>query len=141
MAKLTILRGVSGSGKSTWADLQAGHPVIVSRDRLRTALFGTEQFVDEDLITKVEDNTILDALYAGHWVIVDDTNTKNRYVNRIRALGQIANATIETKVFDVPLQEALKRNMMRGRAGGRAVPEDVIGKQYKALQQALGEPV
>ena len=39
MSKLIILRGVSGCGKSTWAESQMGNPVIVSRDRIRLALW------------------------------------------------------------------------------------------------------
>lgn len=134
MAKLTITRGVSGSGKSTWAEAQAGNPAIVSRDRIRMAVFGTEDFIDENLITKIEHAAIAEALRAGRDVISDNTNIEWKYVKPIAAIGRKAGAEVEVKVFDVPLHVALSRNASRAFIGGRDVPEHVIRKQYDRFQ-------
>jgi predicted kinase len=145
MTKLTILRGVSGSGKSTYAEAQAGHPAIVSRDRIRMSLFGTENFIDEDLVTAVEDSAIAAALKAGRNVIVDDTNTRVKYVKRLANIGYKAGAVVDVKTFDVPLETAIRRNYVRGANGGRFVPEDVIKRQHNALSSSktfkLDQPV
>lgn len=149
MPKLTILRGVSGSGKSTWAESQVG-VIVVSRDRIRAGIFGS---ADQDyyavpkevlsrkeaLVTKVHDNAIVEALRAGNDVIADNTHTLMRYVNQTAKLGHKVGAHVEVVLFDVPLATALERNARRGSGGGRLVPEDVIRKQHSELQGSKNE--
>lgn len=132
MTTLTICRGVSGSGKTSWARQQ--NAVQVSRDDIRVALFGSEVFDNEDLVTVVEDAAIAGALKAGQDVVVHDTNITWRYVRRIADIGHRAGAEVELKVFDIPLHEAIARNNVRSNEGGRNVPRDVIVKQYNRLQ-------
>lgn len=147
MPKLTILSGVSGSGKSTWAEAQTG-VVVVSRDKFRALLFGSDgpeyYKVDkallkrrEDYITKVEHEAIASALRAGMDVISDNTNVRPKYMKSIVDIGFKSGATVERKVVDVPLAVALERNAARGKAGGRLVPEKVIREQYDALKSSL----
>lgn len=142
MARLTILRGLSGSGKSTWAEAQP-NAVVVSRDRLRVALFGSDgpdyyQRPDlrkcEDLITKVEHEAVKTGLLAGEHVISDNTNIEVKYMKPIAHIGYALGATVQTRVFDVSLATALSRNKMRAAMGGRDVPEDVIRKQHARFQ-------
>lgn len=143
MAKLTIVRGVSGSGKSTWATSQ--NAVVVSRDALRLAFFGSNDqdyyTVDKDVlsqkehtVTVLQDAAIEGALRAGKDVIVDNTNIEWKFVKQLAKLGYRSGAEVEVKVFDVPLTKAVARNAMRARLGGRDVPEDVIRKQHDRLQ-------
>lgn len=133
MPRLIINRGVSGSGKSTWARMQTGF-IIVSRDEIRMQLFGTESFTDEDAVTIVQDAQIKALLKAGRDVIVDDTNITWKYVMRLANLGYSAGAAVELKVFDVPLQRAINNNTWRAANGGRDVPRDVITKQHQRFQ-------
>lgn len=141
MATLTILRGVSGSGKSTWAAQQ--NAVVVSRDSLRVALFGSDgpdyyEATDvrdrEDTITLFQNAAIESALKAGRDVIVDNTNIEWRYVKEIAKIGHRVGAKVETKVFDVPLQRAINNNIFRHARGGRDVPRRVIERQHSRLQ-------
>lgn len=136
MARLTICRGISGSGKSTWAESQAGHPVIVSRDRIRMAVFGTEDFIDENLITKIEHSAIEQGLKAGRDVISDNTNIHFKYVKAIAMIGYRQRAEVQVKVFDVSLADALIRNNARASRGGRFVPTDVVRKQHERFQHS-----
>jgi predicted kinase len=147
MAKLTILRGVSGSGKSTWAEAQAGNPVIVSRDRIRLGIFGSNDqdyytvpkevlSRKENLVTKIQDEAIEQALRAGMDVIVDNTNVTMKFVNPIAAIGYRCGAQVEVEVFDVPLSMAISRNKQRKMLGGRFVPESVIRDQHSRLQSS-----
>lgn len=141
--KLTILRGLSGSGKSTWAESQFG-VVVVSRDTLRVALFGSDGpdyyrrpdlRACEDMITKVEHEAIRAGLASGKHVVSDNTYIEWKYVKPIAAIGFKMGADVEVKVFDVPLSTAIERNKMRASLGGRNVPEDVIRKQHERFQQ------
>lgn len=141
--KLTIVRGLSGSGKSTWAEAQFG-AIVVSRDTLRVALFGDDSpeyykrpdlRLCEDMITRVEREAIRAGLATGKHVISDNTYIEWQYVKPIAAIGFKMGADVEVKVFDVPLATAIERNKMRASLGGRNVPEDVIRKQHERFQQ------
>lgn len=143
MKKLTVLRGVSGSGKSTWASAQH-NAVVVSRDGLRVALFGSDgpdyyEASDlrarEDLITKVEHAAIRDGLRAGKHVVSDNTNIETKYIKPIVKIAHAEHAPVEVKVFEVEAAKAIMRNRLRAKGGGRDVPEQVIRKQHSRLQQ------
>lgn len=142
MMKLTILRGVSGSGKSTWARQQ--NAVVVSRDDLRVSLYGSDgpdyYAVDksllrarEDYITKVEHAAIKSALLSGQDVISDNTHTMMKYVNAVAKIGWAVGAEVEVKVFDVSLHRALVCVAQRATAGGRHVPTEAIKRQHDQL--------
>lgn len=141
---LTILRGLSGSGKSTWAESQP-NAVVVSRDKLRVALFGDDgpdyyKRPDlrkcEDLITRVEHEAIKRGLLDGQHVISDNTNIEVKYMKPIAHIAYALGKTVQVRIFDVPLHTALNRNKQRAILGGRNVPEDVIRKQHDRFQHA-----
>lgn len=143
MPKLTILRGISGSGKSTWARNQ--NAVVVSRDDLRVAFYGDDSPTyyevprdvlreREDFISKVEQAAIKSALLSGKDVISDNTHTMMKYVNRVAKIGWSVDADVELKVFDVRLPVALAAVKHRASTGGRAVPEDAVKRQHDQLQ-------
>lgn len=153
MPKLTITRGLSGSGKSTWAESQFG-AVVVSRDSLRAALFGSDgqdyykrgDLRDcENLVTAVERKAIDAALRTGKNVISDNTYIEWGFVKPIAKIGWDNGAEVEVKVFDVPLATAIERNNARAAMGGRNVPETAIRQQWARFQQSkktkLVEPV
>ena len=144
MSTLTILRGVSGSGKSTWARQQ--NAVVVSRDSLRAAMWPDVSDEDyykadkgmlmtrEQEVTLVQDATIGAALKMGRDVIVDNTNIEWKYVKALANLGYKAGADVKIKVFDVPLGRALTNAEARANAGGRLVEPHIIRKQHDRLQ-------
>jgi predicted kinase len=133
MVMLTILRGASGSGKSKWAEQQQGR-VVVSRDKIRMALFGSESMQNENLVTKVQDAMIEASLRDGQDVIVDNTNIEVKYMRPIAELGMFCGAEVGILTFDKSLLECLTNNAARANDGGRNVPADVIEKQWKRLQ-------
>lgn len=143
MPKMIILRGVSGSGKSTWARNQQG--MVVSRDAIRVMQFGTDgpdyYKVDkavlslrENQVTVIQDAMIEAGLRSGADVIVDNTNIEWKYVKALAKIAHRVGAEVEVKVFDVPVDHALHQNRYRGWTGGREVPDDVIRKQHQRLQ-------
>lgn len=143
MSKLTILRGVSGCGKSTWAREQ--NAAVVSRDDIRFTQFGSDDkdyytvdkavlFERENLVTVIQDATIAALLRAGKDVIADNTNVEWKYVKALAKIGNKAGAEVEVRVFDVPLHLAQQRAAMRAKLGGRNVSSDIIRKQHDRLQ-------
>lgn len=151
MATLTICRGLSGSGKSTWAREQG--QVVVSRDDLRLSLFGSDgtdyyRHPDlssrEDFITQVEYDAIRRAIAAGQDVISDNTNIEMRYVNRLAKVAYQAGGDVAVKVFNISADEAYKRVQMRASLGGRDVPREAIARQalrFKPGAQPPAKPV
>lgn len=145
MTKLTILRGISGSGKSTWARAQA-NAVVVSRDDIRKAAFGDYAnyynapksviAAREKVITQVEHDSIRRYLRAGMHVISDNTHTKMSYVNTIAKIGYSEGAEVEIKRFDVGLETAINRVMLRAAMGEHDVPVEAIERQFKQLRES-----
>lgn len=144
MPRLTILRGVSGSGKSTWARQQ--NAVVVSRDDMRLALYGSDgkdyYAVDKDVlrerenvITLVCEAAIAGALKAGKDVVVDNTNVEWKFVKQLAKLGFRHGADVGVRVFDVPMYDAILRDENRHKSGGRYVGADIIRSQYERLQK------
>lgn len=141
--KLTIVRGISGSGKSTWTNAQSAK--IVSRDAIRIGLFGVEYdpSIESD-VTLVEHAMIAAYLKAGHDVISDNTNIEWKFVKALAKIGYRYGAEVELKVFDVPLKEAKRNNDHRAMLGGRHVPHEIIERQHARFQSTKAnelEPV
>lgn len=147
--RVLILRGVSGCGKSTFAkkvvELDPKKWVIVSRDELREKLLGKERlqkyfdqglnFSIEQEITKMEHVAIAKALIAGHNVISDNTNLKNKHVLELCKVVLdcgIPLNLIRFQVFPIIDRDtAMKRIQQRGE---RFVKEDVIQKQIDTFR-------
>lgn len=137
MTKLLALRGISGSGKSTYSEeLRQQGWVVVSRDTIRESMFKDYATVDEDLVTVVEDAAIDAALSRGHRTVIDDTNIRLKYLKRFAELAAKHNASFDVKQFDVDVDEAIGRVVRRAQAGGRNVSAEVIKKQHKGLRAA-----
>lgn len=134
---LTIIRGISGSGKSTWAQSQKSDDTqIVSRDKIRLGLFDVEYDMGiEHLVTIVEHAMIEGFLKSGISVISDNTNVDLTYVRELANIGHWWDAKVSLKVFDVPLETAIKNNDHRAMLGGRFVPHHIIQRQWERFQE------
>ena len=112
--KIILTRGLMASGKSTWAKLMAKDPSFarVSRDDIRlmtqdTAYGGP---IDEDLVTKIETESVKAILASGRTPIVDAMHLYQRQINRWQRLG----FPVEIVTFDgVLLEDLLIRNANR----------------------------
>ena len=94
---ITILIGVSGSGKSTYTrGILKSHPnsVRLNRDDLRRTLFGVEQTDRsyyqrpdfrscEKLVSEIVEQSIYDILNQGHDIILDNTHLQKKYIDEI----------------------------------------------------------
>jgi predicted kinase len=131
--KVIILRGLPGSGKSTWAkdyvERNAGW-LRVNKDDLRSMFHdGVWSKQNESIVLAARDSIIVTALQGGVNVIVDDTNFNSRHVSEITELAKQYNAYVEVKDFDVDLDVCLARNAER--SGKARVPDKVILDMYE----------
>ena len=132
MPDVVILRGASGSGKTTFAKRMPR--VRISRDDLRRLLFGIEGKAvltseQEKKVTKFQREWIERELLEGNDVVVDDTNLNK---SLLKSLCQFINdigfnfTIVDAKVS---LEEAKMRNARR--EPHDRVPEHVIDRQFK----------
>lgn len=124
MKKVIIMRGLPGSGKSTFAkNLLAETPNMykrINRDDLR-AMFDNSTFTkgNEKFVKQVRDILIIKALEDGKHVIVDDTNLSDTNEKRIRQLVQAFNTAhtdnvaVEIHEMNTPLEECIARDAKR----------------------------
>ena len=141
MAHVEILRGISGSGKSTYARTQTD-ALIVSRDLIRPMFGVVGKTVlspeKERLVTRIELDLIREALYRGQDVIVDNTNLNGQFATRYADLAHTMGATFSEKLFGVDVNVAVGRT---------DVPDSVVYRQaaqfveIKPVVSRLPEPI
>ncbi len=130
--RLTILRGVPASGKSTFAGTEPD-AVVVNRDSLRYSMYG-RYFggnINEDVITQVEDAAIEAGLRAGSDVIVDATNLERKRLKTKLSLASRYGADVVFKDFPISQADATQRDAEREFQIGRGVGAAVIAKFFK----------
>lgn len=125
--KLTMLRGLPASGKSTYARTQDAFRV--NKDDIRQALHGGVWSKENERdVIKERDRLIRFNLKTSD-VIVDDTNFASKHEVNLRKIAQECGADFEIKLFtDVPLAECIKRDAAR--QGKAHVGESVIRGMY-----------
>lgn len=121
--KILILKGLPGSGKSTFAqELVSGNPGWrrVNKDNLRN-MFGGYKPKQEAHIIRTRDILINMALTDGMNVVVDDTNFHPKHEARIREIAAQHNATVEVHMIDTPVEECIRRDARREEPVGEKV--------------------
>lgn len=132
------MRGLPGSGKSTWAkQMVAENPNSykrINRDDLRM-MFDNGHVTDgnEKFVKQVRDLLITKALTNGKHVIVDDTNLSDKNLLRIQQLVQEFNKAnndaviVEVKEMETSIAECIERDEKREKKVG----ENVIRKMQR----------
>lgn len=131
MAILTIMIGISGSGKSTVAKKLAEQSgaKIVSTDGIRGE-FGDETRQDiNGLVFKIARTRVEFDLSKGQDVIVDATNVDVKSRAEFIEIGKSCKAEIRAVFVDTPMTRAKAQNNRRA----RNVPDHVIEKQSRRL--------
>lgn len=134
-AKIILMRGIQGSGKTTRAReivRDYDNAIRVSRDDLRMQLYGTLHggTIDEDLITEVETAMVRAALREGQVVVIDAMHLQQRFINRWQRLGY----PVEIVEYHADLETLLLRNSLRL----KQVPESVIRKNFEKFTNKDG---
>lgn len=130
MAKIIMLKGLPGSGKSTWANQYVtdhSNAVRVNKDDLRRMLRGPKWAKSlEPGVLVTRDNIVSWALAHDRDVIIDDTNFAPKHEQRLRELACTMEAEFEIKFIDTPLRECIKNDLHRLNSVG----EKVIRRMY-----------
>ncbi len=130
MKKIIVLRGLPGSGKSTYAkQLVLDNPNMykrINRDAMREML---DAYVfsrsNEKFVKRLRDWLITESLRDGKHVIIDDTNLSETNIRRFEHLAQAFSKEsgheiqVEIKNFEVPLLELMNREEKREKKVGR----------------------
>lgn len=131
MLKVILLKGLPGSGKTTWAkeliDANKNQYKRINKDELRKMMDNSNwSKASETFILQIRDAIILSALIEGKHIIIDDTNLVLKHEERIKELIK-GVATLEIKDFtDVPIETCIERDLKRLDSVG----EKVIRKMY-----------
>jgi hypothetical protein len=150
-----ITVGISGSGKSTWADeflknhKNYDHWMIVCRDEIRKgilrgkninpdlpgSLWGNWKWKWEEQVTKNYWKQVENAYAGGYNIICADTNlNKDRLYQFQEKLKSIGYKVIEIKEFPISYEEAVKHDLFRLHSVG----SQVIYKQYQQWLEYIG---
>jgi predicted ABC-type ATPase len=132
MGKLIITRGVPASGKSTfaraWVAEDPDNRIRVNRDDLRFVIYGKYWGVDEQHITKVQ-NELLEFWMQSEQnreIVLDNTSLKASNVKDAARIARKHGYTVEVKDFPIAQSDAIRRDAERELAGDRSVGASVI---------------
>jgi len=139
MSNIILLVGISGAGKSTWANkfLQNNPQYIyLNADKMRLIMTGDESNQDKNYqVFQTLEHMASYLMSLGNNLIIDNTNynKKNRLIwNR---LATAFNYNKEWIVFKTPLEQCILNNEKRF----RNVPTEVIKRQYENMTIPLDE--
>ena len=145
--KLLMLKGLPGSGKTTfafdWVN-QSPKRSRVSRDDLRSSLFGEMGLLDpakEAVITKIIEQQARSLLMRGYDVVVDATNMANRYARNWANIAHSVGAEFDVIMFPVPIEECVYNDQNRDKRVGRNVIESMAAKYNVPASGELRAPV
>lgn len=140
MPKLLMLKGLPGSGKSTYArELVEKHDYYrVNKDDLRamahSGRWGKER---ENFILLWRNQIVRDSLRGSKNVVVDDTNFAPKHETTLREIAKAYGAQFEVKFIDTPLEVCIERDLKRPNSVG----QKVIKQMYdQFLRPAPADP-
>ena len=149
MKKIFILRGVPGSGKSSWVKEKQLEPYTISSDNVRLLFRGPVQDLQGYRTISQEDNLrvwkfirerVEERMLRGELIILDSTMCK---LNNLSAYTELAGRYgYEMYIIDfmglVTLEECIERNKVRPEVA--RVPEQVIRDMYASYKAEHNYP-
>ena len=128
-----FLKGISGSGKSTWAKANCENlnAIRVNKDSLRDMMGLPYSKDSEGAVVHASREMGKEALRRGISVIVDDTNLSPKHKNAWKNIASDKSITANFKevFFDIPLKDCIRRDAERENSVG----ETVILQQWNLL--------
>ena len=151
--KLILIRGIQGSGKSTWArqwvEEDPEHRIRINNDDIRNMLGVYWVTSREGLVTDIKKRTAQHAMYRNYDIVVDNMNLNPKEIKFWEDLVYVHNETVENnselkdkydsyeiefKDFFIPLEECIRRDAMRPNPIGEKVIRDTW-RRYKHFIQ------
>jgi len=135
MQKIIFLKGLPGSGKSTWAKqfcLDNPEYVRINKDDLRELLGNptfSREFESEVLFIQRKMGESI--LATGKSLIVDDTNFSKKHQDYWLGVSNRLQLEFTVKTFDTPLEECISRDLAREKSVGKDVIFDMYEKYIK----------
>lgn len=134
---IILMRGISGSGKSTYAREHYSDYRIVCRDELRSRYCDLNEYFDggmrtpfEDYLTTVEEYEITQAICKGIPLVIDNTNLRRKYIqNYINIFAELNVDPSAVKIVELDTTSGVAMN--RNLAANKHVSKDVINQQYR----------
>jgi predicted kinase len=135
MSKLICTVGISGSGKTTWAESQDAYNI--NRDTCRFVLFCNGVFdwslykftkEREQRVTQVCEAEFNIGVAVKRDIIVSNTNLNQKDIDHWKAKAESVGYEFEVKYFPITLEEAFKRDSKRG---ALAVGREVLIQQWQ----------
>lgn len=145
MRELIILRGLPGSGKSTWVKNKGLEDYTLSPDKLRMMFSSPECLVDGSFqvnqgVSSKAWNTMYEMLEKrmslGCTTVVDATHLKQRYYNKYKEYADKYryNVTVVDFLYGAALNDALRNNEYR-KGTADYVPPSVIKNMNETAQK------
>lgn len=139
--EVIILRGIPGSGKSTWARewvAEQSRRIIVCRDDIRNMLGDYWVPKREALVTAIEEDSVTRAIERGYSVCIDACHVKPKYIKKWREsvlMFRHEGYDIDFKIiqFNVDKHVAITRDEQRENPVGI----EVINRMSNILEQNL----
>lgn len=112
---LTVLVGLPGSGKTTFAEkLKEDGAVVVSADSIRRDIFGDENFKDTSKVLKHVIKIIRKNIYDGKDVVFDDVNIRSKQRRFLLEKLQDLDCIKRCVCILAPFEDCLERTEISG---------------------------
>lgn len=146
--KILILRGLQGSGKSTfarqWVDEDPNHRVRFNRDDVRNMLGKYWVPEREEVINQMYVAFLDQSMVEGYDIVIDNMNLNQSYIDEINKiveefnswLGNYSIIKYEVEIkdfFHIPLQTCIDRDAQREHPIG----ENVIRRTYNKYKDKI----
>lgn len=143
--RLIIIRGNSGSGKSTVAEKLReridGKVAIVGQDTLRRSILRESDHLEHTDIIGLLEQTVLYCLGKGYSVIIEGILSKPKYEKVLMKLVDAAKCDSYIYYIDVSLEETLKRHQSKSVSGEFGEKELRLWYQPKNYLDVPGEVI
>lgn len=128
---ITVMCGISGSGKSTWVKANGSKFIVICPDEFRKVLTGQDFYApaEEMVWSCVKTATRVFAKQGKH-VLIDATSTTISSRSQWIRIAKEVEVPVHCVWIQASLEDCKRRNSERT----RQVPDDVIDRQFASFE-------